>query len=79
MKKVKFLSLTGTCTFDNNDLCSWKNVNGTDFNWLLKSGPTPTVSTGPNNDHTLGTSKGIISHFLFLILFSGQFYSRFLI
>lgn len=48
------------CDFDNKDFCNWVNVNGTDFEWKLYSGSTPTYSTGPSNDHTLGTLKGFL-------------------
>ena len=48
----------GTCDFENQDFCNWMNVNGSDFNWLLNAGATPTSQTGPQIDHTLGTSKG---------------------
>lgn len=48
------------CTFEE-DLCSWVNgQNGVvdDFDWLRNSGATPSVGTGPNVDHTLGTPQG---------------------
>lgn len=48
------------CTFEE-DLCSWINAeNGVldDFDWLRNSGATPSLSTGPSVDHTLGTPQG---------------------
>ncbi len=51
-------SLVGTCDFDKKDFCNWANTNESDFNWLLYSGPTPTLLTGPTNDHTSGNKQG---------------------
>ena len=41
------------CTFENGDLCSWKNSAGAVFNWTLQNGKTSSVNTGPSEDHTL--------------------------
>jgi hypothetical protein len=51
-------SLAGTCDFDKKDLCNWANLNESDFQWILYSGSTPTDSTGPTADHTIGTNLG---------------------
>lgn len=57
-------ALQDTCDFENNDLCNWRNLNTSDFNWLLNQGPTPSsAGTGPYQDHTLGTYKG---HYIFI-------------
>lgn len=48
------------CTFEE-DLCSWLNAqNGVldEFDWLRNSGATPSIGTGPDIDHTLGTPNG---------------------
>jgi len=37
---------------------SWTNVGGDVFDWTRDSGGTPSSSTGPSVDHTLGTSSG---------------------
>lgn len=53
-----------TCNFDANNLCTWANDQSMDqFDWQLNKGPTGSIQTGPNNDHTLGTAAGL-SHVL---------------
>lgn len=57
-------SLCGTsCTGSCNPTGTWRNADqwgfaqaGTD--WLVEDGATPSTSTGPDVDHTLGTSGG---------------------
>ena len=34
-----------------------------DFDWTIASGSTPTLRTGPNRDHTTGTSGG---HYIYI-------------
>lgn len=48
-------------------MCSYRNVrsktllnqNGDDFDWVMGSGGTPSLFTGPKSDHTTGTSAGM--------------------
>ena len=40
------------CTFDDGSLCSWTNAAGNQFDWLVIKGSTPTLDTGPDNDHS---------------------------
>ena len=48
------------CDFDDQDLCNWINVNGTDdFDWRLEKGSTSSSNTGPSLDHTLANLKGM--------------------
>lgn len=46
------------CNFDEVDLCGWKQDTSDDLDWTWTHSVTPTMNTGPNNDHTMGTSKG---------------------
>ena len=55
--------MSGLCDFENNDLCNWMNVEENDFDWILNTGSTPTLSTGPIYDHTLISVKG---HYIFI-------------
>ncbi|XP_071851180.1 MAM and LDL-receptor class A domain-containing protein 1-like isoform X5 [Apostichopus japonicus] len=51
----------GACSFEDLNLCTWQNVEeeeADDFDWIVKSGRTPTPGTGPSEDHTLGSSSG---------------------
>ncbi|XP_071956926.1 MAM and LDL-receptor class A domain-containing protein 2-like [Antedon mediterranea] len=53
----------GDCNFET-DLCIWENdYISDDFDWLIGSGETDSLYTGPTTDHTLGTSKG---HYMFI-------------
>ncbi|KAM9332638.1 MAM and LDL-receptor class A domain-containing protein 1 [Pholidichthys leucotaenia] len=47
------------CSFEHG-LCSWKQERsgGDVFDWTLTQGPTPSINTGPQKDHTLGTIYG---------------------
>ncbi|KAK7473655.1 hypothetical protein BaRGS_00035133, partial [Batillaria attramentaria] len=45
------------CNFES-DLCKWQQAHDDKFDWTRTQGPTGTVSTGPTNDHTLGTGSG---------------------
>jgi hypothetical protein len=49
-----------TLYFDNfeSGLGNWSNVTGDDCDWIRDSGGTPSSSTGPSIDHTLGNSSG---------------------
>ncbi|XP_038071818.1 MAM and LDL-receptor class A domain-containing protein 1-like [Patiria miniata] len=46
------------CDFDSNHLCQFKNSQNDDFDWTLNSGGTSSSDTGPDSDHTVGTSNG---------------------
>eukprot|EP00795_Rhopilema_esculentum_P012712 gene12712-3431_t len=47
------------CNFESG-LCSpyWNQDTNDTLNWTLRRGSTPSVSTGPSVDHTLGTANG---------------------
>lgn len=42
------------CNFES-DLCKWQQTVDDTFNWTRAQGPTGSMSTGPTNDHTMGT------------------------
>lgn len=46
------------CNFDNDDTCWWERASGVESIFLLYSGSTPSVGTGPINDHTTGSGVG---------------------
>lgn len=48
----------GSCDFET-DLCGFTQRRDDTFDWLRKSGATPTQNTGPSTDHTLGTTTGM--------------------
>jgi len=39
------------CDFNTN-FCGWTNSPSADFNWEIKSGPSPEINAGPNGDHS---------------------------
>ena len=46
------------CTFEGDCYKGWRQSTGSDnFNWRPKNGKTPSVGTGPTNDHTLGNQN----------------------
>ena len=48
----------GYCDFER-DTCTWSNeLIKDDFDWLRDYGGTPSSTTGPKTDHTLGSSQG---------------------
>ncbi|XP_072269512.1 MAM and LDL-receptor class A domain-containing protein 1 [Pyxicephalus adspersus] len=47
----------GRCNFEF-DLCDWKQDQDDNFNWSLRAGSTPTLSTGPVTDHSLQNPSG---------------------
>lgn len=50
-------SYLARCNFEK-DLCTWQQQTDDEFNWTRRKGQTPSVSTGPARDHTLGTQAG---------------------
>ncbi|KAH9508794.1 hypothetical protein Btru_050075 [Bulinus truncatus] len=54
------------CTFEHN-LCSWKEGRKDTHDWLLQSGQTLTMNTGPESDHTTTNGK-------YIYLYSAQGY-----
>lgn len=51
----KFITSAIDCNFENGQ-CGWK-TNETSYKWGNWHGETPSFFTGPDIDHTLGTSK----------------------
>lgn len=48
----------GNCDFER-DLCGYTNRQYIDqFDWMLGSGKTASVYTGPKTDHTIGDANG---------------------
>ncbi|CAH3118157.1 unnamed protein product [Pocillopora meandrina] len=46
------------CSFEDQKLCGWKNINGDNFDWTRANGLTASLGTGPSLDHTTGTANG---------------------
>ena len=47
-----------SCSFESG-ACGWGNDDKNKQKWLLNSGATKSSKTGPSNDNTFGTGKGI--------------------
>eukprot|EP00057_Strongylocentrotus_purpuratus_P029544 XP_011684018.1 PREDICTED: deleted in malignant brain tumors 1 protein-like [Strongylocentrotus purpuratus] len=45
------------CDFEVDE-CGWEQDTSDDFDWTRHNGSTPSFSTGPDVDHTLGTALG---------------------
>ncbi|XP_022098207.1 MAM and LDL-receptor class A domain-containing protein 1-like isoform X2 [Acanthaster planci] len=46
------------CDFDDHNFCHYTNNQYDDFDWTLNSGNTLSSGTGPDADHTTGTTSG---------------------
>lgn len=46
------------CDFEDSNICSWKQHDQNQINWLLNRGQTDSYETGPHVDVTLGTADG---------------------
>lgn len=44
------------CNFESG-FCKWQQAHDDKFDWTRTQGPTGSQSTGPTNDHTLGTGE----------------------
>lgn len=58
------------CTFDDGTLCSWTNGLTNQFDWLLHSGTTLTINTGPDGDHSMLIDRILMSDKINLLHFS---------
>lgn len=65
-------SNTTSCDFEQRSICGFSQVSSPtdDFNWSWDAKGTATAGTGPNVDHTLGTSLGNIGCVLLSFLSS---------
>ncbi|XP_052766854.1 MAM and LDL-receptor class A domain-containing protein 1-like [Mya arenaria] len=50
------------CNFDAATLCNWSTNKTSLGTWSAHKGPTNTGSTGPDTDHTTGTSSGYYAY-----------------
>ncbi|XP_025085553.1 MAM and LDL-receptor class A domain-containing protein 1-like [Pomacea canaliculata] len=46
------------CDFEQGGICTWTQSQNDDFDWLVNSGETASLDTGPPSDHTTGTESG---------------------
>ncbi|KAL1006836.1 hypothetical protein UPYG_G00077810 [Umbra pygmaea] len=53
---------SGRCNFEF-DLCSWRQCQQDNFDWLIKAGSTSAFGVGPSTDHTMRDSSG---HYLYV-------------
>lgn len=51
------------CDFEANNICGYMQDTTDNFNWTRTTKATATIGTGPSNDHTYGTSNGIVFPF----------------
>lgn len=51
------------CTFEDQKICGYGQDKTDIFDWTWNTGGTATVATGPANDHTLGTSRGMFAQY----------------
>ena len=56
---------SGTCTFEGNSTCGWKDNSQGSYKWGTGYQGTPSDGTGPSTDHTLQNS--LVSHCITLL------------
>ena len=69
-KTMGYCAPPGDCSFERG-FCSWSNVKKSSldqFDWIIGSGSTPSIFTGPSSDHTTGTKAGKYCFKLFVAL-----------
>lgn len=59
-----FFLISGNCTFDSNEFCSWVNTKIDYFDWTLGKGKTQSALTGPHDDHLGGGVCNILFPYL---------------
>lgn len=55
-----YLGQCPPCDFDV-DKCGYVDEDNDNFDWSRQKGATSSLNTGPSNDHTSGTSRGMTS------------------
>ena len=69
LPSVVFSIALDSCDFDSGSLCDWSNhpdnpelPNGQRYDWMLRSGDTPSQNTGPAGDQTANGQGKVCSH-----------------
>lgn len=69
LPSVVFSLALDSCDFDSGSLCDWTNhpdnpelPNGQRYDWMLRSGDTPSQNTGPAGDQTANGQGKVCSH-----------------
>ena len=60
-KCIFHLFHSAECTFEDPGLCGWTNMKNDDLDWTRANAGTATFGTGPQFDHTYGTTAGAYS------------------
>lgn len=55
----------GNCDFETG-MCGFTNDRADQFDWTRANGATPTLVTGPHNDHTTNSPTGLSSSACFM-------------
>lgn len=53
-----------TCAFEEDDICGFEQMTDDNFDWAKHRGESATRKTGPSGDHTTGTGKRDLVHWL---------------
>ena len=60
------ISFLGDCDFEHADTCDWQQeTKGDQFDWIIGSGRTGSLFTGPSIDHTTQSSGGLSIQLLY--------------
>ena len=62
-----FLDLVAKCDFDSGLCSQWSQSTSDQFDWTVRSGPTPSHNTGPLADHSGSGKSGSATVFFFRV------------
>lgn len=62
------MTISGTCDFEHQNICGWKEWSTGRFKWQSHQGKSP-GKFSPPRDHTLNSDIGKNSFFFFLLVF----------
>ena len=57
------------CDFEDKNLCGYKQLTNDNFDWKWNSKATSSIGTGPSQDHTYSTAKGMLYSIIYMCIY----------